>query len=582
MIEGKEGMGKSTFLQYYFSYFLPHYHRFESYDEMVEGPTQEWSEKVSRHIVLCADLYGVHTSSDMYTAIATSFSQQLAKWPNLPRDVLDPADSANVPVDSLQTILSRKMDKLARLTQNSSAVEERKYFITWVFENTDLMPDDLQVDLVSSLVRCVPQEIPKRCPYTLVDEMERILWKIIIPARPETHLRIISELEELRNKEVWKLAPIPWRGLDHTRGRLLAHLVNDSGRHVYEIVRALEKRKSPLKITIPEMAALSLRDAFTAGISEGNGGGGTAAVAKSIQDQLVNDSARRYLQIRRRVAMSRVINERLDQGRRQGWRRPMIVPFYYFDGLMCGEEGVYRPSEDDNLILNLYDMGVSLGDSLAFSLLVGVHTMGLLCSGNSWNDVATKLLQIGYPKPDVTKALLWLETKGVVKRTGKSESGEQEYEVEQSVVNAHWSLLRERAYTDNVAIALARKLNLIKAGDNPETDSTNYAHFAFRVQLSCAFLNFVKQAQDQVRCSRTAKARHGKDPDQFKDFLEGLALPDVYMYAGSEYRDRALRAIQGRLRSHLRLQDEENTVRQTLMTLPEAYRRNLHLLRASS
>jgi len=225
LICGKEGVGKSTFLQYYFRHFLPYYNKLECYNEITDGERKEWPSKAKRHLVLCADLYGVRTTKDMHATIIASFFRQLREFPGLPLNVLDPKLGDATPHDSLETMLRGGIAELARAKQMSSNRGERKHFITWVFDNTDLMPEEVQVDLLTSAVRCVAVEMPEGCPYAPVDADENALWKVIVPVRRETYLRIHAELEEIRNKHVWDLSPVCWPDLDKTRGQLLAELV---------------------------------------------------------------------------------------------------------------------------------------------------------------------------------------------------------------------------------------------------------------------------------------------------------------------------------------------------------------------
>jgi len=260
----------------------------------------------------------------------------------------------------------------------------------------------------------------------------------------------------------------------------------------------------------------------------------------------------------------------------------MVSPFYFFDGLMCGVNGIYRPDEDDNLILNLYGMGNAVDDASTFSLLVGVHAMSLLDKGNAWSKVTQTLLTIGYPQEDVASAASWLEAKGVVKWIGKNKKSAEEYQVETPLIKAHWTILRERAYTDNAAISMGPAMKLVESAEGAVTDSTNYADCSRRVRLSCSFLRCIKAAQDKIQNSGTAQARHAMTHDRFKDDFDNLALPDVYVYAGAAYRDRALRAIrEATLKLYLRSRDEFDEVQTVLMELPSQYKAALHVLRAS-
>jgi hypothetical protein len=186
-------------------------------------------------------------------------------------------------------------------------------------------------------------------------------------------------------------------------------------------------------------------------------------------------------------------------------------------------------------------MGTTPSDP--YSLLVGAHVISLLRGGCPWPQVADKLKAIGYADGHLLSALDWMIVKGVVKPIGVDQSGAEQYEPEHCVIAAHWGVLKERAYTDNVAISMASRLKLCEEAAGLPTTSLSPTTFAARVELSCVFLDRVREAQNAITDARTASMRHLLEPSVFGQRLLRLRLPDIYAYAGSEYRERVLNAI---------------------------------------
>jgi hypothetical protein len=572
LVLGREGIGKSTFLQYFFRHFLPYYYEQDTYNEIQDGPASEWEDVWLRHIVLCSNLQRVSAIEEMYATMYEYFASQLLSTSKWTRG----AGAWNG--DEVRTATDSAIATLARRTDQKRNGEERKFFITWIIDNTDLMTERLQLDLLNSAINRVREAIPERDPYDPIESREDELWKIIIPLRPETYNRLAYAIHPFGNKEVWYLDPVTHEELDSTRGKLLEDLIIRTDRHVEEMIWPEEERvKPPIKLTTAAVAGRALRDSFAAQVDDLEGD--VPAWAQHIYDDLVDGSVRRYLWLRRRLALSNTINSRLAQGKQDAWSGPRLSHFYFLDGLLCGESGIYEATEDDNLILNLYDVGADPTHNGPYSLLVGVHLISLLRDETNWDDARHKLEGLGYPPIEIEHASACLIQKGAMKFVTETPNGTDRYQIETPIIRAHWNILRERAYTDNVAISLGVKMGLASESESVRTISVEYGDFSRRVSHSCAFLRRLQQAQNMIANPNTARVRHQKDNDDFREHLQKIGLPDVYKYAGAEYRKRGLGVIKGNLRDYLSRHGELLTVSARLRDLPEEYKEGADILR---
>lgn len=574
ILKGCEGVGKSTFLQYFFRFFLPYYNEQAFYNEIQEGPKNKWIDLCLRHVVLRANLHRVNTIEEMYQTIFDYFTFQLTGRITAENGPSMRYANSTKTYQEYKSNIKYMIDRLAWRTCTTDYGIQRQFFTTWIFDNMDLMSEDLQLELLNYAIKQVQEETPKRNPYDPIESTEHRLWKIILPVRPETYDRLLLVIKPFGNKEEWPLDPLCRNELAQTRGNLLQELIRRTDRQIQEIMELKQKEiKPPLKLTEASVAGRTLKESFQTKLTDMDIEGEFPVAALHVYDDLVNGSARRYLLLRRRLTMSRTVNSRLARGRRYEWKRPSLSPFYFLDGLLCGESGIYNAVEEDNLILNLYDMGANTADCDPYSLLVGVHLISLLKREADWNDNTQKLLAIGYTPNDIDRACSRLIQKSVMKLISTDKHGTSHYQFEMPIIKAHWRLLCERAYTDNVTISLGKKLGLFGKSINIETDCLDYADFFKRVKFSIAFLRCVLEAQDKIRNPDTAKSLHQKDDNEFRDLLQNLRLPDVYKYVSSEYRTRveAVLEKQVSLREWLRIHDQLYDVFMELGTLPKEF-----------
>jgi hypothetical protein len=576
-VEGKSGIGKSTFLTYFFRHYLPHLNKRPEYDEIVQGEPSQWANQIAHHVILHVSLRRIRNRDDLINQMNLEFASQLLgrfgdngdplrDWLNgdirwvdncaLWDDIVGKWDSyphrkgqkngihseAHYRIEYLKehNLLENKGFFVAAAMQflgkQADLHGNRRYFLTCVFDNTDQMPDDLLLELIAIATRQVEDECPQLDPFSKIKSERSSIWKIIVPLRPETLRRLASSVDPLRNKQAFVLNAIMHEDLTTAREKRLVKLIENSGRHAAVPVPGTTPAKSALRFLLPHVAAQAVRDSFRANVSSDIGAETTEAI-KKLFDGLVNDSARRLLILRRRLAMSHTIQLRLEMAQRDRWGGPPLSAFYFLDGLMCGESGLFDQKETENPICNLYDLGVSTGGSA--SLLVGMHAMWLLMQEGEWQSVAERLKYVGHSQSDIDACREVLIGKEIMRRLGKDENGIERYGVESSVVKAHWELLKERAYTDNAAISLAGSLKLSKAGEKWATNSLAHSDFSKRVKYSCRFLCFLNKCQNDFQhSSQQADIAATSDTGPRYPQQRMKQLPDIYGYVRNEYRSR--------------------------------------------
>jgi hypothetical protein len=449
------------------------------------------------------------------------------------------------------------MHNISRLSEETKD-DERKWYISWVFDNSDRLGKEQLIELTNIVLGQITQEQPGTFPTDPVqDGQGRELWRVIIPLRPETWTNIESRWASFRNRDRLDLDPIDHNVLMKKRADFIFQSVDKSKKHYQPEPKRITKDRADWELKTPEEMATTLqKDMQDASILEGDMLL-TSEEARHVLDQLTGDDSRRRMRLCRQVAFSRSFGARKARGRREGWTAPLVTPFYYFDGLICGNRRVHDP--DISLILNLYNIGVKQTRGQPYSILVGLHAIDLLIRGRQWTKVKTDLAKIGYPDNDLKECEQNLLNKELIK-----ELWHGGYQIESSIVHGHWELLKERAYTDNMAVACARSWGFWK--DVPKTDPLDPQQLPHRFQASLWFLKKVWDAEQSLTVYSPGAFPGFENLGQFSDFRKTLNLPSITHYVSYEYFDK-VKKLKDYERPRLAIQSDRDQWRKNLEEL---------------
>lgn len=510
-IVGGAGSGKSTFIRFFFQYFLPNYSILVEGAEKKSYPHEIQRGLFQQHILLYADLrLGI---SDLWEKLGRSL-YHIADINGL---ALDPFIDSGFTEKWLKTQITR----FASLCQNGN----RKWYISWILDNTDQLSKKKQAKLVEIIFRWIPNQASNIAPSEpVIDGQHRELWRIIIPIRPETSLALEPKWKPLINRKVLKLDPIDHEVLMNKRGDFLFNKVESSTKNPNMDIWEPDPSNSDIytherplfNIAAPSEAAAELRESIIiahGGKGDLPDGSEIPDEAKPIFNELVGDSARRRICLVRQIFSSPTFHVRR--------RQHHLSPFFFFEALIRGKEEAYNPEDNDNLILNLFAMGFDNDKFDPYSVFVGLHSVYLLSQRKEWKYVKSSLIKIGYHENHLKECKKFLKSKDIIKESSGHTASEF------NIAGGHWKLLLQRAYIDNMAVACARKW---KTPDKAiPTDPLRPESLLRRLQSSVWFLSKVWEAEQALRF-------FPKDPEiqrncgiynEWADFRKDLELPPI-------------------------------------------------------
>lgn len=521
-VVGGAGAGKSTFIRFFFQHFLQFYEVLINEADPESDMAQIHIKALREHILLYVNLRRGLTTNEIRPYLYNSLGDGLAYAAVRMGFSIDPREGDPYS----ESWVKRQLSRLAR----EVAGNERRWYISWVLDNSDLMQEVAQKDLVNLLFEWIAEEPPTIRPNAPVTEGDRReLWRVIIPIRPETLGGLNPDWNPLHNRKIFPLDPIDHDLLVENRANYLFNKVSDSTKSpfvdIWEIQPHSKKPAYPraqFNMIVPKEKAPEMRDSLRVAhggksdVSEDN----IPEDARTVFDQLVNDSARQRLYLVRKVLSSRVFHER----RRQG----LLSPFYFFESLIRGGNDIFLPDDPENVILNLYNLGDNPKND-PYSIFVGVHSIFLLTQGRQWKDVKNVLARIGYP----ANHLLQCETCLKGKEFAKEVAGI--WRVELPIVRGHWDLLKQRAYTDNMAVACATAWG--RPNEAVPTDPLNPSTLLIRFTSSLWFL-------EQIWAAELALAQYSLSPEfakrcgdfsVFSENRKSLDLPSITNVVAQEY-----------------------------------------------
>ena len=195
-IVGGSGAGKTTFVRFYFQYFLPHYQTLICKAKPASELCELHAESLEHHVVLYADL-----------------GQGLDNlWPVLGSSLSAAAERHDFKIDPVGTTgygeawFRKQISRLAKPKHG----RERKWFISLILDNADQTPN-LEDVLMRRVLRWVPQDQSNELPSDPEAATKgREFWRILIPMRVETEKGIrnaLDALNELRPAGTWTHRP---------------------------------------------------------------------------------------------------------------------------------------------------------------------------------------------------------------------------------------------------------------------------------------------------------------------------------------------------------------------------------------
>jgi hypothetical protein len=526
---GGAGSGKSTFIRFFYQYYLPYFETIVNNSSINSDEHLIHTKAFQRHILLYVNLRRGLSTKEMIPYIYEKLGEAL----------ISVAEYKNINLGSVNEAKFSKRWLKKQILYLAKEVEanERKWYISWVLDNSDQMDEDAQRDLIKLMLDWIPEEpstISSKSP--VIEGDHRELWRIVIPIRPETLIGLTSHWTPCRNRRQFDLSSIDQDLLISKRADYLGLKVLESTKNPFIDVNGffpltINKTFSrpQFNMIVPSEKAPEMKQILQlahSGESQISDKPGIPEDAKPIIDLLVHDSARRRLFLVRRIAFNRTFRIRRQQGQ--------LSKFYFFEALIRGNDELFNPSErDDIVLLNLYNMGNGPKNE-PFSICVGLHAIFLLKQDMEWEEVKKSLKRIGYQKDHLKNCESWLEAKEIIKRNGNHRN------IDTSIIAGHWALLKERAYTDNMAVSCAIAWEMQdKATPTDPLDPTTLLP---RISSSIWFMRKIWQAELALAyySSETDFQHRCGDFNEFSLNRKHLCLPSIANLIAQEYLSKTL------------------------------------------
>jgi hypothetical protein len=353
-----------------------------------------------------------------------------------------------------------------------------------------------------------------------------MLWRVIIPLRPETYENL-SRLWSPLEADKFELGVLDFDELHDTREKLLRHEVSHSEVHAH-----MDRDKGAIKvyfdIITPEELATAMCEAWRAVTRLRDGKQEViSSEARKILDQLAYDSARRGIAIFARAGLSHCFMVRYRRSQIEGWEDPPLVrDFFLFNGLLCGVSSQFESEVEDLPIPNIFNVGAVPGSP--HSIMIGPHSLYLLSQDQPWHTVRSELSRIGYDSSDIVSCEKRFINKEILKQLFNGE-----FTTKLPVVDGLWRLIRQVAYTDNMAVACA------KAWNEPSvalvTNPLEPSQLVQRFSGSVALLKRVWQAERTIFTYSPHLASACGAYQEFSARISAMNLPSITHYIGLEY-----------------------------------------------
>lgn len=590
VLKGKEGVGKSTFLRYYCDCYLPWYHEFD-HERVHVLPGPNWSEEVDKHIFLYVDLHPPvanlekvlsHIFETFRRSIDVKFPQisvedNYAMWARVARWD-DPARrSAEDITGDKQAYRLKWVDQ--QLDNNELFVEEalwylnakkvangsNRFFITQVYDNIDLLDFEIQKELIQHILGWIKH---KRCQ-----------WKVIVTLRPQTLSRLNPVLGPILDKEIIEVGSVDLAVLLNARGKDLDTQMLQSGKQVERDRYVKEKSIPHGTIVFQPMSNFRVRECMRRilGLHFGakTGQNSLNILPHPYSEEFVvkfcNGSIRRFLRLMQRLLASTPMQRAAEQ---QELHRGEQLPHYIFlSSLLTGPRDYFDADDEDNDILNLFQVIPTNQEAPAYSLMVGIHVMYLLLQKQCFkkSDVIRMLTKIGYTQEELEECLETMYGKGFFGRDVVDLSGDYRIDLEDDVFEAYRRLVQEEAYIDNMALVTPVEDSLVRKGRMSHTTSYAIGQFKQRVSTSLLFLQQIRDDEIFIRTWRQDSPRYRMTKEAFVEGFKSLNIPSIYRKATHEYlgRLKGLREEPGHLAEVMTERHWNRLIRDSIFEIDE-------------
>lgn len=527
------GVGKTTFLHYFFQHFEPcpagipmcpprdqylflycDIRQPEPREVAIENAYKVWFN------ILNEDFKASHGGVDLDDWDGFAIYDELMHWSPLAASA-EPREQRIK--HRLQARVSHKFSYREKL---HAAISLRRQVAPESRRKLVFLPDNLdQNDLT--------------CQHQLISDILNLVQKLgheeamlVLPLRPETRARLTR-----------RRSPLPEHRLELELGAcdetlLIGSRLSCLSRHVGSSFRIVDidtedefRDRAYTPIRAREAADI-LGDAIRWGLEDTIAPESGPAVM--LLGKIVSGSARRSNSLRLRVAFSGVAKQK-----RLMRQRPHLSPYAFLDACLSGEEGMLTPGNNCNL-LNLFDTARSgrYREDAAFASIVGFHMLHLLRLGkNETSQIRGLLKAVGHPAEFIEECLTTYQECGVFHLIDIEESGNKEIIAEAELVEAHYRLLEQPAYVDHVA--MTTPVDSKRAAEMKVTSGSHPEDFVARIKTTFKFLEQIREDERLVfGMAQSQPPVSDRDSEERRQALRRLRFPSAWAIMALQYRLR--------------------------------------------
>ena len=540
IVRGTEGIGKSTFLHYYFSHYL------RKKDEQRKKASLP---RYERGLALYSDLRrGVDKEKVLEQSMLDCKNQIEAAYPNL--SVED--DYAmwsrlmrwdNVESQEGEKVLGRAKYRATRLANRDRSDLDYVAEALWYLDQTRPFRGDLWLPhtiIFDNLDQHHP-EVQRHLVEVALDLAKKLeSVKLILPLRPETVQSCSAFLQPLEETtESIDLGSIDHEAILTPRYDYIRQAVIDSKVQVgvdwfvndpeggYDVFVLMSNAECCR--LLDGMLRMNLVSGET-----GHPEPGPAALARSVVEKLCNRSIRRLLRVRRRLAESPALEKNM---RRASAGVASMSNYAFVDGLLSGRDQIFNVSDEHSDILNLFDC-VQAANRSAYTTQVALVLLSLLRGRRRGliSDITKTMLGIGFHAEEIEEAIDLFRDKGllVIARSAEGPT----FAKEPGIVEAHTILSWDSAYIDNAAIVTPLEREFLVG--TQRTVSYEFHHFLPRIKTSLQFLRQLQKDEYVLRAFGCEGNRMGGriSYEEFQQRLDSLSVPSTFHKAAKDYKRR--------------------------------------------
>jgi hypothetical protein len=433
---GAVGCGKSTLIDYYLRCHCP--------------TKSERREDCDKKLILIFDARTIRDNTDFYHRFFLYLQSEmrercLERGYNLDEAVRSrPTRPQNV-----REWVHAAFEELSRVVKRPMDAKPPFQFVALVIDNLDQASIDVQIRAVTEVEQWLHTPSIR-------------LWRVFLPMWPTTFRALQNhQLTLLRGARTFEVGPIEATELVSIRERALQARLRKLG----------FGGSDSLVEYFADMARLSKDRLFRRinGLSHGN-----LRHILSLWESLLCGDAAHCLW-------------RQSQGSRRSFEYELL------DALLVGANDVLDHKE--HRIANLFAMGV--GRVKPRDLLIGHHALQLLAQGRDMQaDLRQALVSLGYSNENIAAVEKSILTFNFLHQEPTAD-GSVAYEIHKDVVHEYIELRFEPAYVDNVALVTPVDPKYLPRMARTRGDRAD--DFTRRVGTTLAFIEFVRECEDQIR-----------------------------------------------------------------------------------